>query len=75
MQRVALHGGVVLLLFEPTLLLFLVAGGHVTGRMLALSARFGAFQNDVFTWHNRVELTFSPKKNQRRKRAVETSAS
>jgi hypothetical protein len=57
---------IVLLLFNTIRLLALVARAHVTGYRFALCAGFGAFQNDVLSWHNlsKVEVTGKPRKTQ-----------
>lgn len=57
---------IVLLLFNAIRLLALIACTHVTRHWFTLCAGFGAFQNDVLSWHNlsKVEVTGKPRKAQ-----------
>ena len=51
MQGMAAQVLIKLLLFDASLLFFLVTARHVTGNGLPFGAGFGALQNDVFSGH------------------------
>ena len=42
-------------LLHAPLLELLIAGRHVTGDRFALTAGFGAFEDDVFSWHGKFK--------------------
>ncbi len=51
MHRVTAKVRIVLLLFDALGLELLVARGHIARHRFVFLARFGAFQNDGFSWH------------------------
>lgn len=57
---------IILLLFNAVWLLAFITRAHVTGHRFTLCAGFGAFQNDVLSWHNlsKIEVTGKPRKTQ-----------